>query len=73
VMSHTFPALSWAIWPLLLWGLVWKAIALWKAARRDQLVWYIVLLVVNTVGILEIIYIFVVSPRYPEMGQPQTL
>jgi len=72
-MSHTIPGLSWAIWPLLLWGLVWKAIALWKAARRDQLVWYIVLLVVNTVGILEIIYIFAVAPRQPEMGQPQTL
>lgn len=43
---------------LVLWGGVWKAIALWKAARNRALAWYIVLCIFNTVGILEIIYIF---------------
>jgi len=42
---------------LLLWSLVWKGVALWKCGRNNQLVWFIVLLVVNTAGILEIIYI----------------
>lgn len=51
------------------WSLVWKGIALWMAARRDRLGWFIVLLVVNTAGILEIIYIFAVAPRQPEMGK----
>ena len=72
-MSGVVPALSWVFWPLLVWGLVWKAIALWKAARRDQLGWYIALLVINTVGILEIIYIFAVAPRHREIGEPQSL
>jgi hypothetical protein len=51
------------------WSYVWKGIALWKAARRDQVGWYIVLLIINTAGILEIIYVFVVAPRHPEMGR----
>ena len=42
--------------PLLLWSLVWKGLALWHAARREEKVWYIVLLLVNTAGILEIIF-----------------
>lgn len=40
-----------------IWEAVWKAIALWKAGRNNQPVWFIFMLVVNTVGILEIIYI----------------
>jgi len=51
------------------WSIVWKGIALWQAARRDQLGWYVALLIINTLGILEIIYIFAVAPRQPELGQ----
>ncbi len=40
-----------------MWELVWKAIALWKSARNNQLAWYIVILVLNTAGILPIVYI----------------
>ncbi|MGA2417997.1 MAG: DUF5652 family protein [Candidatus Staskawiczbacteria bacterium] len=43
---------------LVIWSLVWKGIALWKAARSNQNIWFVVMLVVNTIGILEIIYIF---------------
>jgi len=46
---------------LSLWTLVWKAIALWKAARRTDTAWYVILTVLNTLGILEIIYIFAVA------------
>jgi hypothetical protein len=42
---------------LIAWAVVWKGIALWHAARNRQLVWYIALLIVNIVGILEIIYL----------------
>jgi hypothetical protein len=45
--------------PLVLWSLVWKGWALWRAAKNDSKPWFIVLLVVNTLGILEILYIFV--------------
>ncbi len=44
-----------------IWSLVWKGFALWKSAKRDSKIWFIVLLIVNTAGILEILYIFVFS------------
>lgn len=42
-----------------LWALVWKGFALWRAARNHQLYWFMTILGVNSVGILEILYIFV--------------
>jgi hypothetical protein len=42
---------------LIVWTLAWKGLALWHAARNGQRTWYIVLLVLNTFGILEIIYL----------------
>ena len=48
---------------LTVWALVWKGIALWKAARNNQNVWFIVMLLLNTVGILEIVYIFFFSNK----------
>jgi predicted Co/Zn/Cd cation transporter (cation efflux family) len=50
---------------LVIWSGIWKAIALWRAGRRADLAWFIVMCVVNTVGILEIVYIFAVSRRRP--------
>lgn len=40
-----------------LWTLIWKGLALWKAANKKQLIWFVMLLVINTMGILEIIYL----------------
>ncbi len=40
------------------WDGVWKLIALWKSARNNHLIWFIFLAVLNTAGILPIIYIF---------------
>ncbi|MBI5148375.1 hypothetical protein HZA33_01720 [Candidatus Pacearchaeota archaeon] len=42
---------------VMLWSLVWKGIALWKAGNNKQLTWFVVLFIVNTVGILEIVYL----------------
>lgn len=46
---------------IIIWSLVWKLIALWKSAQNNQVAWFIVLGLVNTMGILEILYIFVFS------------
>lgn len=43
--------------PFMIWDLIWRGIALWKAGRNNQLGWFIALLVVNSIGILPIIYI----------------
>lgn len=42
---------------LAVWSVTWKGIALWNAARGRQLGWYIALLFVNTLGILELAYL----------------
>jgi len=39
------------------WSLLWKGLALWKSARNEQKIWFVILLVVNTLGILEILYL----------------
>ena len=46
--------------PLVIWTLFWKGLALWHAGRRGQPWWFVILLVLNTVGILEIIYLFLI-------------
>lgn len=46
--------------PIIIWALFWKGLALWHSARRGQPWWFVILLVVNTLGILEIIYLFAV-------------
>ena len=48
---------------LVVWSIVWKGIALWRAGSNRHVVWFIVLFIINTAGILEIIYIFAVSRR----------
>jgi hypothetical protein len=46
---------------ILIWSQVWKFLALWKSARNNSSVWFILFALVNTMGILEILYIFVFS------------
>lgn len=56
-----------------IWSLIWKAFALWKAARKNHLIWFILLLIINTIGILEILYIFIFSElgRKAQIRKPQ--
>lgn len=46
---------------LILWSLVWKGLALWRSARRGESGWFVVLLILNTLSILEIIYYFLIA------------
>jgi predicted permease len=43
--------------PLLIWTIFWKGIALWTSGSRKEKIWFICLFLINTVGILEIIYL----------------
>lgn len=47
-----------AFFLLFLWALVWQALALWRAAKNDQRNWFVALLIIQTAGILDIIYLF---------------
>lgn len=53
------------------WSMVWKGLALWRAGRNNQLGWFIALLLINTMGILEIIYLLTAGkkPETKESGK----
>ncbi len=48
---------------LILWSLIWKGLALWRAAKLNHKVWYVVLLFLNTAGMAEIIYLIVTHKK----------
>ena len=54
---------QWILWLVILWTLPWKGVALWKSARNKHTGWFIALLVLNTLAILEIFYIFIFSKK----------
>ncbi len=56
-----------------LWSVFWKGLALWHSARRGSYWWFIILLLVNTLGILEIIYLFgVVKLKFKDLFSKHT-
>jgi methionyl-tRNA synthetase len=70
------PASNVSLWifvALVAWSLAWKGIALWKAARNNQLYWFVAMMVINTVGILEIFYIYVFAKKMPEKGDSSSI
>jgi hypothetical protein len=54
---------QWLIALIILWILPWKGVALWKAARNNHQAWFVALLLLNTLAVLEILYIFIFSKR----------
>lgn len=54
---------------LVIWSLAWKGVALWKAARAGSSPWFVALLVINTMGILEILYIYVFSKKMKAVSE----
>ncbi|MGB9707017.1 MAG: DUF5652 family protein [Microgenomates group bacterium] len=54
---------------LMMWSLFWKGLALWKSSQKRQLLWFIILLVFNTLGILEICYVFWLKRRDLDNGR----
>ncbi|MDP3725696.1 MAG: DUF5652 family protein [bacterium] len=52
---------AWVFIVAALWVLPWKGYALWSAAKLSHKWWFIILLVINTLAILDIIYIFFVA------------
>lgn len=49
------------IFILSLWTLVWKIFSVWTSARNGDRGWFIALLVLNTLSILDLWYLFKVA------------
>lgn len=59
-MQGSFLQEPWVIGIILVLALfdaVMKAIAMWRSARNNHLVWFICIVVFNTIGILPIVYL----------------
>jgi hypothetical protein len=63
---------SFLIAVLLVWSLAWKGVAMWKAARLSHKWWFVIILLANTIGVLEIIYIFFVAKNYIVESEEKT-
>jgi hypothetical protein len=64
VLSQLSSFLGISVWILIViavWTAIWKLLALWKSARKKHIAWFIVLALINTCGILEILYIYIFS------------
>ncbi|RGU37383.1 hypothetical protein DWW78_06745 [Alistipes indistinctus] len=56
-MDAWMQTIPWWVWPLAVWDAAWRMAGCWKAARNGHLAWFIGLALLNTVGILPVIYI----------------
>ncbi len=54
--------LLWMI-PLVAWELFWKGYGMWTAGRNNQLAWFVAILLLNTAGIVPIIYLLFFQNR----------
>lgn len=51
------------LYVLYIWSIFWKGIALWRSAHYRQRNWFVFMLVLNTIGILELVYLFRFSKK----------
>lgn len=60
-MENLITEYPWVIAIIMLWTIPWKGMALWRSARRGHTEWFVILLIFNTLAILDILYIFIFS------------
>jgi cbb3-type cytochrome oxidase subunit 3 len=65
-MNQMMEQLGISIWLfvlIMIWSYAWKLLAFWKSARKNSPVWFILFAFLNTMGILEILYLFIFSEK----------
>lgn len=48
---------------LAVWSIYWKGRSLWRAAHLNNKRWFVALLLLNTLGILDILYLYIFSKK----------
>ncbi len=48
------------------WDLIWKSFALWRAARNKDVFWFVLLILINSAGLLPAFYLFYISKTPPK-------
>ncbi len=62
-LAATLSGSTWLIVAVALWEVLWNGIAMWKSARRGHIFWFVIFLLVNLLGIPEIIYLIVTRKK----------
>lgn len=57
-MDPNLSSSPYLLFALYIWSLIAKGIALWRAAHLKQRNWFIAILVLNTLGVLDLLYLF---------------
>ena len=50
-----------------------KGYALWNAAKRDEKAWFVALLILNTAGILELVYLIFIVKKWHKGAKSGTI
>jgi hypothetical protein len=66
VINH--PTLAFII---IVWSIIWKGIALWRSAQLSHKKWFIIIFMINTLGILDIIYLYFVAKKYTVVSETE--
>tara|TARA_Y100000310_G_scaffold345603_1_gene467132 strand:+ start:2232 stop:2543 length:312 start_codon:yes stop_codon:yes gene_type:complete len=49
---------QWLLITVILWEVLWKGLSMWKASHKEHKIWFVALLLLNTMGILQILYYY---------------
>jgi hypothetical protein len=60
-ISSELGIVPWLLIVIIVWSLFWKLTAMWKSAKNNHVIWFVVIALFNTIGILPILYIYVFS------------
>lgn len=47
----------WMLVPAVIWSVIWKGLGLWHSAKRSHKIWFVVILIFNSLGVIPIIYL----------------
>ena len=68
LISPSIPELKLVLLAVIGWSIFWKGFALWRAARGKQKYWFIAILLLNSLGLLEIIFLAFFQKKAKDKG-----
>ncbi len=48
---------------IILWSISWKCYSVWTASKNNHKKWFVALVIFNTLGILDMIYVFGIAKK----------
>lgn len=65
ILTSTIPGIPSQAWPfIIMWTVLMKGLALWRSSRKNQKYWFIVMLILNVFGLLELVYLLFFSEGF---------